>query len=364
MPPLDSIKDALAPKHWNQARRHFFARLLVALLTGQTCCLARLASLFPSEAQVASRYQRIRRFFGGFDFDARDLTAIVLSLAQKAGAKAPFVLAFDRTEWHLGKRAVNVFLLGIVCGRVVFPLVWTLLDKKGSSDADERIVLLKQGVAVLGKERIAFVVGDREFLCTELLSWLRTEGIGFRLRVRQDFLMTDGRGEQVRAEWLFRRGAWSKESSLPGQRRCLGQDVFVSGMRFKNEAGEAEMLIVVSDVPAPLSDYALRWSIENLFSGLKSRGFEWEATHLLDSGRLSRLISVLALVFCWCVAVGEAEMTERKAQGKTVMKKGLGRLAMSAFRRGLDKLRSLLAPLSGHFNQANLGEVLQFLYGT
>lgn len=364
MPHLDCIKDALAPAHWNEARRDFFARFLVALLTAQTACLYRLASLFPSEAQIASRYQRIRRFFGHFALAEADLVSIVLRLADKAGTKAPFVLAFDRTEWHLGRSVVNVFLLGIVVGRVVFPLTWLLLDKAGSSNTSERIAVLKRGVALLGKERIAFVVGDREFASEALLAWLCHEGISFRLRLRHDYLIANGHGEAVRGEWLFRRGKIGHEEALVGARPCLGQSLFVSGMRFVNEKGETEFLIVVSDRSAPLSDYGLRWGIENLFSGLKSRGFDLEATHLMEGERLSRLLWVLTLAFCWCVAVGVAALAERERAGKVIHKRGLGRLAKSALRCGVDTLRSLLAPLCGNLNQAGFQKAIQFLYGT
>jgi hypothetical protein len=364
MPHLDCIKEALAPAHWNEARRDFFARFLVALLTAQTACLYRLASLFPSEAQIASRYQRIRRFFGHFAFEEADLVSIVLRLADKAGAKAPFVLAFDRTEWHLGKSVVNVFLLGILVGKVVFPLTWILLDKAGSSNTNERISLLKQAVSLLGKEQIAFVVGDREFASEGLLAWLNQAGIGFRLRLRADYLITNGHGEAVCGDWLFRRGKIGKEQPLSGRRWCLGQALFLSGMRFVNEKGEIEFLIVASDVPAPLCDYGLRWSIENLFSGLKSRGFDLEATHLVEQERLSRLLWVLTIAFCWCVAVGSVALEEREKAGKVIHKKGLGRLAKSALRTGVDTLRSLLAPLCGNFKQADFQKAIQFLYGT
>lgn len=123
MPEIDSIKNAVAPAHWNEARRDFFARFLIALLTAQTVCLTRIASLFPSDAQIASRYQRIRRFFGGYSFEQNDLAKVVLALAIKAGATAPFVLAFDRTQWDFGKVPVNVFVIGIVHKNVVFPLL-------------------------------------------------------------------------------------------------------------------------------------------------------------------------------------------------------------------------------------------------
>src|SRR5271155_246248 len=124
MSELDCIKDALAPAQWNEARRDFLARFLVALLTAQTACLYRIASFFPSTAQIASRYHRIRRFFFGFDFDASDIAKVVLALAKKAGAKPPFVLSFDRTEWYLGQVPINIFMIGIVYKQIAFPILW------------------------------------------------------------------------------------------------------------------------------------------------------------------------------------------------------------------------------------------------
>lgn len=363
MPDLNCIKDALTHVHWNAARRDLLARFFVALLTAQTVCLWRLASLLPSEAKIESRYQRLRRFFGGFAFEPRDLAGVVLRLVQKAGVKPPFVLAFDRTEWQLGKTPINVFLIGIVHKQVVFPLTWTLLDKAGGSDTLERIALLQRAVDLLGKEQIRCVIGDREFISMGLLQWLYQNNIGFRLRLRQDILVTDEKGELAQAGWFFRRCALSHEQALKGKRECLGQQVFVAGMRFKNDKGKKEFLIVVSDEPAPLSDYGLRWSIENLFSGLKSRGFDLEATHLLEPERLSRLVSVLAVAFAWAVATGEEVIEKQKQDGKQTLK-AHGRRAKSALRHGLDLLRSMLAPMCGNYKQPDLKPALNFLYGT
>ncbi len=363
MSELDCIKDALAPADWNEARRDFLARFLVALLTAQTACLYRLASLFPSTAQISSRYHRIRRFFYGFDFDATDIARVVLALAKKAGANPPFVLSFDRTEWYLGQAPINIFMIGIVYKQIAFPILWMMLDKPGSSDGKERVELLRRAVSFLGKENIAFVVGDREFACQELLKWLCEERIGFRLRLKHDVLVTNGHGEQVTAGWLFNRFAVDKEQHLTGARKCLGQSVFLSGMRIIDDHNKHDFLIVVSNTPAPLTDYSLRWSIENLFSGLKTRGFDLESTHLLEAGRISRLLSILALAYSWTVVVGMADLEQKRQKGRRYLK-GHGRASVSAFRNGLDLLRSLLAPLCGHFNELLLHHTLRFLYGT
>jgi hypothetical protein len=363
MSELNSIKNALAPAHWNAARRDFLARFIVALLTSQTACLYRLASLFPGPAKVSSRYHRIRRFFNGFDFDITDIARVVLSLAKKAGAQPPFVLSFDRTEWRLGKVPINIFMIGIAYKQIAFPLQWIMLDKAGSSHAKERIELISRVISFLGKEDIAFVVGDREFICHDLLQWLCREKIGFRLRMKQDTLVGNGRGEMVRAGWLYHRFAIGKAQYLKGPRQCLGQSVFISGMRFIDDHNEEDYLIIASDKPAILSDYSLRWSIENLFAGLKSRGFDLESTHLLEPDRLSRLLCVLSLAFSWSIVVGLAELEEQEKQGIRT-KKGHGRSSVSALRIGLDLLRSLLAPLCGYFDKLRFQHTLRFLYGT
>jgi hypothetical protein len=194
---LDCIKlaleQALAPQKWNKARLDFLARFLIASLVAQTTSLSRVATLFPGKAQIASHYHRIRRFFAHFAFEATDLARIVLHLANKAGATAPYVLSFDRTEWALGRVSLNLLVVGIVWHNVVFPLVGMSLNKAGSSNTLERIALLEQAVFLLGRQQIAFVVGDREFCSHGLLAWLARNRIGYRLRLKGDVLLSNGR---------------------------------------------------------------------------------------------------------------------------------------------------------------------------
>ena len=44
----------------------------------------------------------------------------------------PWVLSIDRTEWSSGQTRFNIFMLGIVHQGVAYPLVWTMLEKKGN----------------------------------------------------------------------------------------------------------------------------------------------------------------------------------------------------------------------------------------
>jgi hypothetical protein len=43
--------------------------------------------------------------------------------------------------------------------------------------------------------------------------------------------------------------------------------------------------------------YRLRWGIEQLFSHLKKRGFDLEATHMREARKLEKLFALVTLAF-------------------------------------------------------------------
>ena len=90
-----------------------------------------------------------------------------------------------------------------------------------------------------------------------------------------------------------------------------------------------------------MADYARRWGIETLFGCLKSRGFRLEETHLTAPDRLSKLLVVLTLAFCWAHAVGVW-----LAQQKPLNIKKHGRAAKSLFRYGFDHVRHIIVNIT------------------
>lgn len=46
--------------------------------------------------------------------------------------------------------------------------------------------------------------------------------------------------------------------------------------------------------------YAKRWSVETLFGCLKTKGFNFEDTHLKSPDRINNIIVLLTIGFCWC----------------------------------------------------------------
>jgi hypothetical protein len=336
---------------WNRARIKFLARFLVAIITVKTVCLTQVASVFPGKAQPDSAYKRIRRFLADFELDMATIARLVVSLV---GQEPPWVLALDRTNWKLGKSEINILMLSLVYKGISFPLLWQVLGKAGNSNTRERIEILERFVTLFGKEKIAYICADREFASVGLLHFLVRQGISYRLRLKGDTLVENGRGQRVRADWLFRSLALEREQALSGLRWCLGQRLFVVGMRLRGD-----YLIVISDRAASLGEYALRWGIETLFGCLKSRGFNLEATHVTEEERLSKLLALLSLAFVWAYATGAWLWQQRPPR----LKKH-GRAAVSVFRLGFDWLRRLLAPLAGWFRQGDFQTVVGFLSGT
>ena len=69
----------------------------------------------------------------------------------------PWVLNIDRTEWKFGRKIFNILTLGIVHQGVAFPLLWWMLDKKGNSNAQERVDLLEEFVELFYERQVAYV---------------------------------------------------------------------------------------------------------------------------------------------------------------------------------------------------------------
>lgn len=83
--------------------------------------------------------------------------------------------------------------------------------------------------------------------------------------------------------------------------------------------------------------YLRRWEVECLFSCLKGRGFRFESTHITNPDRISKLVGVLAIAFCWAHKVGEWRNASTPIKFNNY--KDAKRPQYSYFRYGLNLLR-------------------------
>jgi hypothetical protein len=325
---ISELKDSLNGSfQWNKARITFFAQMLLALITTRTVNLNKIACAISSDAEQASRYRRLQRFFARFIINFDMVAGFIFQLFFIPNEK--LYLTVDRTNWQWGKSDINILTLAIVFKGIAIPIYWELLDKKGNSDTPERIALIQKFINRFGKDCIAGILADREFVGDEWFKWLLQERISFYIRIKKNFLTTDSRGRPVHVEALFRGLTPTSERVLYGERIILGHKLYVAGLRLL----DGELLIVVTNESpgSAIKIYGFRWEIETLFSCLKSRGFYFEDTHIIDRERIKKLFVLLAIAFCWCHKIGEWRHEIRPIQIKKH-----GRPAISLFRYGLD----------------------------
>ena len=318
---------------WNKARINFLAKFTTALIQVKSVSLVQVSSVMSGRAKPDSHYKRCQRFLRFFDVPFAEIAFLVIKLL---GLPSPFVISIDRTDWYLGETPLNILMLSVVSKGVAFPLLWTVLEKKGCSDTAERIELLEKYLRLFRKDSIDFVTADREFIGRDWFSYLRRKKIPFRIRIKENLKVTNARGNNmVSAKNLFRTERAGVGRLLVGQRRVLGEEVSLMGLR----TCEGEYVIVASsdETQEILSDYRKRWKIETLFGCLKTRGFCLEETHITEKQRLEKLLALMSVAFCWAYIAGEW-----LARTNPIKIKKHGRLAKSIFRHGFDYLRRIL----------------------
>jgi hypothetical protein len=218
MKDIRSLEQTLA-QHlpWHRARVKFVAAFVLALVSVKTVNLVELACAFAGRAQQDSPYKKLQRFFRFFEIPFADIAQLVVALLGVAG---PRTLTLDRTNWKFRKAELNLLVLGIVHQGIAYPVVWLALDKAGNSNTAERLTVLEIFPALFGKEQIACLVADREFVGRQGLRWLRKEGSKFHMRVHANYLVTNGRGKLVHAYKLFRPSASSNRWSFRRHAGC------------------------------------------------------------------------------------------------------------------------------------------------
>ena len=338
----------------NKARRNFLAKFVVALIRVKTVNLSEVAHAFSGRALPESSYKRIQRFLRCFELP---YAAVALALLRQAGVEAPYVLTLDRTEWQLGAVWLNVMVIGVAHKGVALPVLWVVLPKKGCASSAEKVEAVGRFVRLFGARSIAFLAADREFADQQLFRHLRACGISFRIRVKRNALVRNGRGQVVQAWRLFRAQRIGAALALPGLRKCWGMELHLTGLRLAS--GEYVIVAAPHVAADALSDYGRRWEVETLFGCLKSRGFRLEETHVTDPMRLEKLMALLALTFCWAVVVGEW-----LTRHKPLAVKKHGRKYKSLFRHGLDFLRRILCDLESRVKRAQFRRVVLLLSRT
>lgn len=288
----------------NLARVKLISHVIIALCKVQTVNFEKLANAFDTKARSDSSLRRIQRFIANYSLNSDMVARLVFNLLPK---QERLILSIDRTNWKFGQTNINIFMLGIVYKGVAFPLLFTMLDKRGNSNCGERIDLVNRFIKLFGKQAIESIVADREFVGEKWLEFLNENRLRYYIRIRNNFkVFLPHKDKTIKAAHLFNRFKVNEFVYYTKIVKINGQLCYLSGCKLNNRNGKQDFLIVVSfNKPEKTQyQYKQRWQIEMCFKAMKSSGFDIEKTHLKDIKRIEKLILLVIIAFVWCYKVG------------------------------------------------------------
>ena len=334
LPPRKNIEilNSLRPdfgEHLHLSRLKLLSQMIMALCRCQIVTLSNLGSFFDTDIKLSSNVRRLQRFLSS-DCLCKDLVAKYL-FGRLSRDQESYQLSIDRTNWKFGCLNINILMLGVVREGTAFPILFTLLNKRGNSNSEERIDLINRFVKLFGRERIDAVLADREFVGQRWIQFLNQNQIRYHIRIRNNFkVFLPRKNHQIKASLLF--------SSLPIHHfkayhkivKINNEYCYISGCKLKN----SEYLIIMSYNKPQQAQlyYKNRWQIEMTFKAFKSSGFDLEKTHLKELKRIQNLILVIMIAFAWCYNVGN--YIHQKIEPIKTKKNGIKKI--SIFKYGLN----------------------------
>jgi hypothetical protein len=324
-------------KKINKARLQLISLVILALCKVQTVSFHKLANAFDSSSKAESALRRVQRFISSFELCSDLVAKVIFSLLPE---KTNLTLVLDRTNWQFGKQDINVFMLGIAYRGVAFPILFSLLDKKGNSNCAERISLIGRFIGLFGKECIDSLVADREFVGEHWIKFLNDSQLRYYIRIRNNFkVFLPRKNEEIPVSWLFQG---LKVGDIRHYRpivKIKGQYCYVSATVEKKD-GVPQLVIIISynENEQSFLQYKERWQIECCFKAMKSSGFDIENTHLQDLQRIEKLLCLVMIAFIWCYKVGD--YYDKKVKQINIKKHG--HRAKSVFKYGLEQISNAL----------------------
>lgn len=163
---------------------------------------------------------------------------------------------------------------------------------------------MERFLKVFGIAQIEALLADREFVGEAWFRWLQQQGIPFHQRLKRNTLVPNGWNRMMRLDVLFGSLKPGDCRRLPGRRPVWGRFVPLTARHLD---GDDFLFIASSGAPQAeaIDAYADRWQVATLFGCLKSRGFNFEDTHLTETQRLAQRMGLLALAFAWTDKTGQ-----------------------------------------------------------
>lgn len=268
-----------------------------AMLSARNCNLTKISGLLQTKNRPESDYRGIQRFFAGTQLCEKECAKLIWS-ALGIEENEKVILILDRTYWMKGKTHLNFLYLSVFYKGYGTPVFFKILpDKKGHSSVADRKELLNKFIDEFGKERIHYVVADREFDGNEWLSHLKDSKIGYVQRLKENIIcISNSRGEMVSAKDLCHHIGIGEKESFGKRRIYKSHNLHTNITVTRSSKGKVVMLAHSEGIDDPTYAYGFRWGIEVGFRAMKTGGFNIEDTGLTHPKRITTLYRIIAIL--------------------------------------------------------------------
>jgi Transposase DDE domain len=318
---------------WHQQVKEFFTELhghqskTLALfvwgaIKAQSIVLAQVAEdLLPEcEAKVSSIERRLQRFVSNERIEVETVWDDFLHEIGASWKQQEVVLVLDLTPFEEHAQVVYV---GLLQQTRVLPLAWKVMpgQEKWDQGLWEIVGTLFARVKQALGEADCTLIADRGLSGLPLIQLCQAQGWHYVLRIKQEELCQPWRhrawqGWRAACDLVPHEGV-----SWYGTVRLWQEHALELQLSAVWQTGHQEAWLLISDRAAGrqrVREYRWRMRVESTFQDMKSRGWQWEQSHVRDLTHLNRMLLVLFLAFWWlmrlaasCIHNGRRERYDR-----------------------------------------------------
>jgi hypothetical protein len=313
------------------------AYMIVGLILGRNVQLAKIAEQVNYPHKESSLEDRFRRFVNNNKIEATIFFLPFVECILAALSQTRLVFSMDTTQ--NGGNCITL-LLSVSYKSRALPLCWlSFKGKKGHSSQAIQLELIQMVDTYLPPGCQAIFLGDGEFDGSEVVAWLETQAHWhYVCRTAKDTKI------YYQGQWL----ALQDRPLKPGQEAFFPHVLFTE----QNQVGPINIMAVwnvkkkehwffVTDFETLAEGkrwYKKRFTIETLFSDVKSRGFALEKSHVKTPERADRLLLAVAIAYLFIVFWGAESILT--GDFKKIVR--TDRFEHSLFRLGLKYITHLL----------------------
>ncbi|MCY4779319.1 hypothetical protein ORI89_06635 [Sphingobacterium sp. UT-1RO-CII-1] len=139
---------------------------------------------FASASLASSWARRMQRFMAEAELQMKLISSLIFSAMLISGK---LILVIDRTNLKFGSSNINILMLRMAYRGIVVPFLFKMLDKRGNSNAQERIDLMQNFTDWFGLDQIDCLLADRKFVGDLWLNFLTLHNIRYHITICNNF---------------------------------------------------------------------------------------------------------------------------------------------------------------------------------